>query len=70
MWENDYRKALIRNIILALLIVAICVGLVYAMLQVNKKTEAEDALLIEAYNQRQEEQTLARQEGPTGLMGL
>jgi len=63
MWENDYRKALIRNIILALLIVAICVGLVYAMLQVNKKTEAEDALLIEAYNQRQEEQTLARQEG-------
>ena len=63
MWENEYRKALIRNIILALLIVAICVGLVYAMLQVRERTEAEDALLIEAYGQRQEEQTLARQEG-------
>ena len=63
MWENNYRKAVIRNIILALLVIAICVGLVYAMLKVHERTEAEDALLIEAYSQRQEEQTIARQEG-------
>lgn len=63
MWENNYRKAVIRNIILALLVLVICVGLIYAMLQVHERTEAEDALLIEAYNQRQEEQAVARQEG-------
>jgi len=63
MWENDYRKAVIRNIILALLVAAICAGLVYAMLKVHERTEAEDALLVEAYSQRQEEQTIARQEG-------
>lgn len=63
MWENEIRKNVIRNIILALIIVAVCAGLVYAMLMVHKKTEAEDVLLVEAYSQRQQEQNAARQEG-------
>ena len=50
MWENEIRKNVIRNIILALIIVAVCAGLVYAMLMVHEKTEAEDAPLVEAYS--------------------
>lgn len=63
MWENNYRKAVIRNIILAVLVIAVCAGLVYAMLKVHERTEAEDAFLLEAYTQSQMEQTAARQEG-------
>ena len=63
MWENNYRKAVIRNIILAVLVIAVCAGLVYAMLKVHERTEAEDAFLLEAYTQSQMEQTAARQKG-------
>ncbi len=63
MWEDNYRKNTIRNIILAVLIVVILAGLAIAMLSVHKKTEEQDAQLIEVYSQQQEQQTAARQEG-------
>ena len=63
MWEDNYKKNTIRNIILAVLIVVIIAGLAIAMLSVHKKTEEQDAQLIEAYSQQQEQQTAARQEG-------
>ena len=62
MWEDNYKKNTIRNIILAVLIVAILAGLGIAMLSVHKRTEEQDAQLIEVYSQQQEQQTAARQE--------
>ncbi len=62
MWEDKYKKNLIRNIILAILIIIILAVLGMAMFSVYKKTEEEDSQLVEAYSQQQEQQTAARQE--------
>ena len=62
MWEDNYKKNRTRNIIFAVLIVVIIAGLAVAMLTVHKKTEEQDAQLIEVYSQQQEQQTAARQE--------
>lgn len=67
MWENEYRKTVIRNIILATLIVVILLGLLLAMIFVRKSTEEHDAQLLDAYSQQQQEQSEARQEAVTAI---
>lgn len=62
MWNDNYRKRRIINIILALVAVLLIVGLVFALLFARKKTEEQDAVLMEAYGQQQQEQSAARQE--------
>lgn len=62
MWEDEYKRNFMRRIILIALIVVILGGLAAAMLAVHKRTERQDAQLVEAYTQQQEKQTAARQE--------
>ena len=62
MWEDKYKKNLIRNIILAILIIIILAVLGKAMFSVYQKTEEEDAQLAETYSQQQQQQTAVRQE--------
>ena len=62
MWEDEYKRNFMRRIILIALIVVILGGLAAAMLVVHKRTERQDAQLVEAYTQQQEKQTAARQE--------
>ncbi len=67
MWK-DYRKSiLIRNIILAVVSLALVVGLAAAILIVRKRTQEQDAVLIEAYTQQQQEQSAARQQAVTAI---
>ena len=55
MWENESRKIIIRNVILFILLVAAAAGLFLAKRIVQKRINAEDALLqAESANQRQE----------------
>lgn len=55
MWENESRKIIIRNVILFILLVAAAAGLFLAKRIVQKRINAEDALLQEeSANQRQE----------------
>ena len=62
MWENNYRKTLIRNIILAVLIVVVIAVLAVAMITVRARNAEQDELLSAAYNQQKEEQAAARVE--------
>ena len=63
MWEDNYKKNMVRNIILAVLIVVIIAGLAAAMYLVHKRTKEQDAQLVEVYSQQQEQQAAARQDG-------
>ncbi|MBQ9685110.1 MAG: hypothetical protein IJV41_01000 [Oscillospiraceae bacterium] len=62
MWEDNRRKKIIMNIVLALLILALIAGLGFAMLSVRRQTQAHDEQLSEIYVQQQQEQSAARQE--------
>lgn len=62
MWENNYRKTVIRNIILAVLIVITIAVLLVAMITVRAKNAEQDELLSEVYNQQKAEQAAARVE--------
>ena len=62
MWQDNYKKTLVRNIILAVVIVLILAALALAMLTVHRETKAQDAQLVEVYGQQQKEQTEARRE--------
>ena len=62
MWEDNRKKTIIKNLILALLILILVTGLVYAMLNVRRETEAHDAELSAIQIQQQKQQDEARQE--------
>lgn len=62
MWKDNYKRNFIRNVIFAVLSVLLLIGLFIAMLAVRRHTEAQDAVLVEAYSQQQQEQSAARQE--------
>lgn len=62
MWENEHRKAVIRNVIIFLFLALAVAGLLYAMVAVKKQIDAEDALLKEEHSNQRQEQNEARQE--------
>lgn len=62
MWEDNTAKTVIRNIILALLSLAVIFWLFKAVTYVNNKNAEEDAVLMEAHRQQQQEQTAERKE--------
>ena len=62
MWEDNRKKRLILNIVLALAILAIVGALGIAMLYVRQQTREHDEQLSEIYVQQQQQQTEARQE--------
>lgn len=63
MWRDDYKIRLVRNIIIAVLLIALLAGLAVAMLRIRKLTDAEDAALASVQTQQREEQTAAKEEG-------
>ncbi len=62
MWENEYKKALIRNGIIFLLLVLVAAGLFITMKAVNQKIAEEDALLMQEHSSQRQELYEARQE--------
>lgn len=67
MWENEYKKTIIRNVIIGILLVASVCGLAYAMLEVFRKVEQEDAQLSAIKVERQQQQSDARQENVASI---
>ena len=67
MWENEYRKVVVRNIIIGILLLASICGLVYAMMEVFKKVEQEDAQLSAIKVEQQQQQSVARQENVAAI---
>lgn len=62
MWENEYKKELIRNIVIGVILVAVVVGLAVGYLSVSNRIEAEDALLNDIHSSQRQELSDARQE--------
>lgn len=62
MWEDNRKKRIVLNIVLAFAILVIVAGLGVAMLHVRRQTEAHDEELSEIYVQQQQKQMEARQE--------
>lgn len=62
MWENDRKKAKIKNIILLLLILILSAVLLSAFLYLRGKSEAYDAELSAVQTEQQQQQTAERQE--------
>lgn len=67
MWENEYRKTIIRNVIIGVLLVVSVCGLVYAMMEVFRKVEQEDAQLSAIKVEQQQKQSDARQENVAAI---
>lgn len=67
MWENEHRKTIIRNVIIGILLVASICGLGYAMMEVFKKVEQEDAQLSAIKIEQQQQQSDARQENVASI---
>ena len=62
MWEDNTARIIIRNIILAILSLAVIFCLFKAILYAREKTAAEDAILMDAYQQQQQQQSEERKE--------
>ena len=62
MWEDNSRKRLILNIVLAAVILLVVAGLLGAMLLVRRQTKEHDEQLSEIYVQQKQQQDEARQE--------
>ena len=62
MWEDNTARIIIRNIILAILSLAVIFCLFKAILYAREKTAEEDAVLQSAYLQQQQQQTAERKE--------
>lgn len=62
MWENEHKKAIIRNILVFIVLVLVTVGLFAEMLKVRRQIALEDAQLSAASSNQRQEQNDARQE--------
>ena len=62
MWKDDRKGIIIRNIIFAILFLAIVVGMFFAYRYVQQINEVQDQELVEAYSQQQKEQAAAKQQ--------
>ena len=62
MWEDEHKKKVIKDVLTAILLVAILALLVMAMLDIRERTNAEDAVLANVQLQQREEQNVAKQE--------
>lgn len=62
MWENERKKAIIRNTIILLVLLAAAAALLVAMVSVKKRIAAEDALLQQEHSNQRQELNEARQE--------
>lgn len=62
MWENEHKKIVIRNCVIAVLLVIFSAVLCAAILMVNRQIRAEDEALKSANQSQQQEQSDARQE--------
>lgn len=62
MWKNEHRNILIRNILVAVLLLLAVTGLVFAMRTVNQRISEEDALLKDVQSSQRQELSDARQE--------
>lgn len=70
MWEDEYKKTRIRNVLIGVVLVVIVAGLAMAMLSVKKQIAAEDQKLsVEKVNQQQQ-QSDARQENIDAIQVL
>lgn len=62
MWENEYRKDFIRNVVIAIILVVVVLGLAFGYLSVRRRIEEEDALLSDIHSNQRQELSDARQE--------
>lgn len=62
MWENERKKAIIRNTIILLVLLVAAAALLVAMVSVKKRIAAEDALLQQEHSNQRQELNEARQE--------
>jgi hypothetical protein len=67
MWEDERQNALKKNLILAIIIAVLIVGLLIAVLCVRSSTAKHDAELTAIQSQQQQEQSEARQESVTAI---
>lgn len=62
MWEDEYRKNFIRNVVIGVILVAVVLGLAFGYLAVRRRIEEEDALLSDIQSNQRQELSDARQE--------
>lgn len=62
MWKDEHKRKVIRDVFIAIVLVAILALLVMALLDIRERTEAEDAALTSVQFQQREEQNVAKQE--------
>lgn len=62
MWENEYRKTVIRNVVIGVILVLVVFGLAKAFLQVKARIAEEDKALSAIKVNQQQQQNDARQE--------
>lgn len=62
MWENEYKKELLRNVVIGVILVAAVLGLAAAYLTVSRQIAEEDALLVDVHSDQRQELSNARQE--------
>ena len=62
MWENETKKAWIRNVVIFVVLVVAAAALLVTMLQVKKQIDAEDELLESKSSSQQQELSEVRQE--------
>lgn len=62
MWENEYKKDLVRNIVIAVILVAVVLSLAFGYLTVKNRIQEEDAQLSEIHSSQRQELSDARQE--------
>lgn len=61
MWENEYKKTIIRNVIICLVLVLVASGLLAGMILMKKQIAAEDALLSAEHDSQRQELNDARE---------
>lgn len=62
MWENEYKKTVIRNVVIGVILVLVVFGLAKAFLQVRARIAEEDEALSAIKVNQQQQQNDARQE--------
>lgn len=62
MWENETRKSIIRNVIIALVLIGAVGGLLMAMKAVSQQINDEDKKLSEAHSNQQQQQVDERED--------
>ena len=56
MWKDEHKRKVIRDVFIAIVLVAILALLVMALLDIRERTEAEDAALTSVQFQQREEE--------------